>query len=361
MDCSVLEEIFIDDWTHRLQQQLIGKRYPLGGMFELTDRCNLRCVHCYINQPAGCKEARESELTTDEVKSILDQLAEAGVLSITFTGGEVFLRSDFLEIYLYAKRLGFLVTIFTNGTLITREIIDVLTEFRPRLVEITLYGATRETYEKVTGVPGSYDRCINAVDMLLENKFLLYLKSIILKINMEELPLMRKFAEDHGLSFRYDGLIWPRLDGDEKTYAYRLGPEELVALDNGDPERLAEWQRMAEYFGGQLTRAENVYNCGAGLRSFHIDSEGRISACGMARNPNYNLRQTTFIEAWEQIGKIRSLKRQKETICQTCTLGGLCDQCPGWSQIVHGDDETPVDFICKLAHLRSQNLKKSII
>jgi len=361
MEGSVLEEIFIDDWSLGLQEKLRGKRYPLGGMFELTDRCNFKCVHCYINQPAGCKEARESELTTEEVKNILDQLAEAGVLSITFTGGEVFIRPDFLEIYLYAKHLGFLVSIFTNGSLITKKIVDILAEHRPRLIEITLYGATRDTYERVTGVPGSYDKCTNAIDMLLEKNILLYLKSIILTINKSELSMMRNFASDRGLNFRYDGLIWPRLDGNEKTYEYRLEPEELIELDNGDPERQAEWKRIAEQFGGQLTRAENVYNCGAGLRSFHIDSTGRMSACGMARNPNYNLRQMRFIEAWEQIGKIRSLKRQKQTKCQTCTLGGLCDQCPGWSQVVHGDDETPVEFVCKLAHLRSENLKKSIM
>ncbi|MEL7592138.1 MAG: radical SAM protein [Anaerolineaceae bacterium] len=361
MECSVLEEVFIDDWNQGILEKLNGKRYPFGGLFELTDRCNLRCVHCYINQSAGCAQARESELNTDEVKAILDQLVNAGVLSITFTGGEVFLRQDFLEIYLYAKSIGLLVTIFTNGTLITPKIADVLAEYRPRLMEITLYGGTKETYEKVTGVPSSYDRCIKAIELILDRDILLYLKSIILKINASELSMMQHFAKERGLSFRYDGLIWPRLDKTEKSYAYRLNKEELVALDNGDSERMAEWKRIAGSFGGFRSRAEAVYNCGAGLRSFHIDSNGRLSACSMARKPNYELRTITFLDAWERIGEIRSLKRELNTVCRSCEMGGLCSQCPGWSQLVHGDDETPVEFVCELAHLRLKNLKKSII
>ena len=361
MDCSVLEEVFIDDWNQGILDKLKGKRYPFGGLFELTDRCNLGCVHCYINQTAGCTQARESELTTGEVKGILDQLVKAGVFSLTFTGGEVFLRQDFLEIYLYAKKIGLLVSIFTNGTLITPKIADVLAEYRPRLMEITLYGGTKETYEKVTGVPGSYNRCVKAIDMIFDRNILLYLKSIILTINASELSMMQNFAKERNLPFRYDGLIWPRLDMTEKSYKYRLNQEELVALDNGDSERMAEWKRIYQSFGGFKTRAEKTFNCGAGLRSFHIDSNGRLSACSMARNPNYDLRTMTFHDAWERIGEIRSYKRELITICRSCEMGGLCNQCPGWSQLVHGDDETPVNFICELAHLRLNNLKKSII
>ena len=126
MDCSVLPELDLADWGSEIQKQLKGRRFPLTGMFELTDRCNLNCVHCYINQPAGNQVARSKELTTNQVKNILDQVAAAGCLFLTFTGGEVLLRPDFPEIYLHAKQLGILVSIFTNGTLFSQRVIDLL-------------------------------------------------------------------------------------------------------------------------------------------------------------------------------------------------------------------------------------------
>ena len=360
-DCPTFPELNITEWGQDLQKHLKGKRYPLGGMFELTDRCNLDCVHCYINQPASCQSARETELSTVLVKTILDQLAAAGCLFITLTGGEVFLRPDFADIYTHARRLGLLVTVFTNATLLTPRLADLLAEIRPRLVEVTLYGATKETYEKVTSVPGSFDRCMRGISMLLERQIPLNLKSVLLRQNVHELPEMRAFATERGLNFRYDGLLWPRLDGNAIPAENRLTMEELVDLDLNDPLRKAERQRIDDDYGGVLIRSEYVYACGAGIKSFHIDSAGKISACTMARQPSYDLKEIPFHQAWESLGEIRKLKRELQTRCQTCDLGGSCPQCPGWSQAVHGDNETPVEFICQLAHLRVNSLKTSII
>jgi radical SAM protein with 4Fe4S-binding SPASM domain len=92
------------------------------------------------------------------------------------------------------------------------------------------------------------------------------------------------------------------------------------------------------------------------MYNFHIDSHGRMSICTMTRQPNFSILENGFLEAWSHIGELRKLKRQKETICQTCTLGALCQQCPGWSQAAHGDNETPVEFVCKLAHLRNTQI-----
>ncbi len=361
MDCTTIEELGLDQWSSDLLQKLGGRRFPLTGMFELTDRCNLGCVHCYINQAASCQAAKDSELSTDEVKHILDQIAEAGCLNITFSGGEVLIRPDFTEIYLYARRLGLLVTVFTNATLLTPRIADVFAESRPKKVEVTLYGATRETYEKVTGVPGSFDHCMRGIELLLERDIPLNLKSMVLTINLHELPMLRSFAEQRGLEFRYDGNLWPRLDGSSKPYEYRLSIEQMISLDDDNPERQKEWERLSREFSGSASRAEKVFSCGAGLWSFEISSTGHMSICGMARRPSFDLRQLGFVEAWQQMGELRQMKRVTDNKCRTCTLGALCVQCPGWSQVVHGDNETPVEFLCELAHMYADRVKKSII
>lgn len=356
MDCPSEFDFDLDQWSDRLNAQLNSGRYPLSGIIELTDRCNLQCVHCYINQSAGSPAARQSELSTSQVCQIIDSLSSAGCLFLILTGGEVFIRPDFPEIYLHTLRAGILPTIFTNGTMITPELADLLAANPPQIVDITLYGATRETYEAVTQQPGSYERCMRTIGMLRERGIQVSLKSMLLTVNMHELNEMQAFADQLGIKLRYDGTIWPRLDGDRQPYRYRLSTEEMFEIDRTDDERFGEWQKRACEFTDIEVRSGYVFSCGAGLRSFHIDTHGNLSACTMVRNPSYNLLETPFDEAWEKLGELRSLKRKKNTPCETCLVGSLCAQCPGWSQLVHGDMETPVDFICKTGKFRYNHI-----
>jgi len=360
MECSTFYELDLGEFSATLMAQLKGRRYPLSGMFELTERCNLSCIHCYVNQPASSPIARANELTTAQVKDILDQLAEAGCLYLTFTGGEPMLRPDFLELYLHARKRGIIASIFTNGTMLTPEIADGLTQVKPLFIEISLYGATKETYEKVTRVTGSFERCMRGIQLLKERDLPLYLKSALITTNRHELMDMKAFAHKQGIDFRYDGQMWPRLDGDTTPFDYRFSPEELLAIDLEDPERVAEIGRVAREMSGKEVRGMNVYVCGAGLFSFYITAKGLLKGCGMLRYPAYDLKEMSFAEAWEQLGAIRTLKRQKDSACITCAMGALCQQCPAWSQAVHGDDETIVEYLCELAHLRAELVHDNI-
>ena len=128
------------------------------------------------------------ELSTDELRRIIDEIADAGCLWLLFTGGEIFARKDFLEIYTHAKQRGLLISLFTNGTQVTPAIADYLAVWRPFAIEITLYGRTRETYERLTGVPGSFDRCMRGIRLLKERGLPLKLKSVAVTINRHETP-----------------------------------------------------------------------------------------------------------------------------------------------------------------------------
>jgi radical SAM protein with 4Fe4S-binding SPASM domain len=352
VNCSTCPEVDLGQLGDELLLALDGRRYPLAGTLEVTERCNLACRHCYINQPAGSPAARRRELTTAQTTGLLDQMAAAGCLFLLITGGEPLLRPDFSEIYGRARHSGMLVNLFTNGVLLTPAIADLLADMRPLTIEITLYGATAETYEQVTRSPGSYARCRRGIDLLLERDLPLSLKTVLLTTNRHELPVMRALAAELGVTFRYDGTLWPRLDGGEQPYNYRLSIDEMIALDGADPERQAQWDKTAALFSGAGTRAEYVYNCGAGVNTFHVDSFGQMSICTMSRRTSCDLLQMSFGEAWQHLGALRTLKRRMGTACEACTAGGLCMQCPGWSQAVHGDDETPVDFVCQLGRLR---------
>ena len=163
MSCINIKKIGYSKFSDHLHEKYSHDNIPLNVGWEITHRCNLKCSHCYIDPNANKKE-----LNTDEVYSILDKLADAGCLWLLFTGGEPFMRKDFLEIYTYAKKKGFIITIFTNGTLIDEKAVIHLKRYRPFSIEITLYGATKQTYEKITGVPGSFNNCLKGIRLALD-------------------------------------------------------------------------------------------------------------------------------------------------------------------------------------------------
>src|SRR6266481_1959080 len=181
-----MQQLTYGTFTEAVNQLTAGARAALDVTIELTRRCPLTCLHCYNNLPMGDVGAKNHELTLEEHKKLLDELAEMGVVWLLYTGGEIFARKDFFDIYIYAKQKGFLITLFTNGILIDEEVADKLALWRPLGIEITLYGHTEETYEKLTGVPGSFARCRNGVKLLMERNLPLVLKTVPTKINWHE-------------------------------------------------------------------------------------------------------------------------------------------------------------------------------
>ncbi len=148
-----MDHLSYGEFSADLHEKQAGKRVPMQVSIEVTRRCPLECQHCYNNLPMGDQEARRREMTTEEHFRMLDELVDMGCFWLLYTGGEIFARKDFIEIYTYAKQKGFLITLFTNGTLITEKIADYLLEWPPFAIEITLYGRTRETYEALTHDP----------------------------------------------------------------------------------------------------------------------------------------------------------------------------------------------------------------
>jgi len=351
-------EIPVFDTTHYfelLNQKINAQRIPVEGSFELTFRCNLRCVHCYCNLPPHDENALQKELRTNEVLDVLDQVADAGCLWLLLTGGESLLRKDFPEIYTHAKKKGFIITLFTNGTLVTPWVADFLKAWPPHSVEITLYGATRETYEKITRVPGSYRSCLKGIELLVKRGIPLSLKTMAMTLNQGELHLIKAFAEERGLKFRFDAMLNPRLDGTKGPCEFRLPPERVVQLDLEYEERSHEWKEFCEKFIGPFS-SERLFNCGAGISTFHIDPYGIVSPCQMARFQSKGLRAAAFKEVWEEhIPATLKLKPQGDYPCGRCELISLCGQCPGWAWLEEHNPEQPVEYLCRVAHLRAES------
>ena len=356
-----LTELAFDEWGETLLAPLNGGRYPLTGSIELTDRCNMGCKHCYINQAAGDSVIRKRELSTSQIKDIFNQIAEAGCMQLLMTGGEPLLRPDFTELYLYARSIGLMIVLFTNATMITPEIIEVLKSSPPLMVEVSIYGVTKETYEKVTGLPGSFERFLNGMTLLKESGLKAATKSVLLNINMHELAKMKEFAQEMGMPFRYDGSMWPRVNGASTPFDYQLTVEDNIKLDNDDPERLKNWTNFYLKSKDKIFRNEKyAFNCGAGHRSFHIDSQGRIGVCMMVRRPSFSVPELGFSNAWLRLDEVRHAERTKGSKCLSCSAASMCVQCPGWSQLMYNDNETIVDSVCQLTKAREKNILSKV-
>jgi radical SAM protein with 4Fe4S-binding SPASM domain len=281
-----------------------------------------------------------------------------GCFWLLYTGGEIFARKDFLEIYTYAKQKGFLITLFTNGTLITEKIADYLVEWPPFAIEITLYGRTRETYEALTMIPGSYDRCLRGIKLLRERGLPLKLKTVATSINKHEVVAMRQFAEDElGVEFKMDGQINPRIDCSQSPLAVRLTPEEVVALDMHAPKGVSEYRRLAKHDmenPPNLTYDDTVYFCGGGMNTFAINAYGEMGICVISQQETFDIRQSGLRPAWENsLFELRKRKRTRVTKCLQCRIQSLCGMCPANGEMENGDRESPVSFLCHVAHLRA--------
>lgn len=346
------------EFTSRLHDRLGRKRVPIDVSIEVTRRCPLECAHCYNNLPMADPVARREELTLAEHVRILDELAEAGTMWLLYTGGEIFARADFLDIYRHAKAKGLIVTLFTNATLVTERIADVLAEWRPFSVEVTLYGRTRETYERLTGIPGSYDRCLAGVRRLVDRGLSVSLKTVAVTLNRHEVEDMKRFARDElGLEFKFDAMMTPRLDCGKSPLEVRLRPEEIVELDLLDEDRVREWAEQAAMFirPQHLPGHENdVYHCGGGNNGLSIDPYGGMTICNFSMRDVYDLKRGSVAEGWGRfLRDVRARQITRVTKCTACQLKSLCGMCPANAELETGDPETPVDFLCEVAHLRA--------
>ncbi|MDD5129963.1 MAG: radical SAM protein [Candidatus Omnitrophica bacterium] len=334
----------------------VNKNIPIQGQIDLTYKCNLKCVHCYI----GKRNKASKEMSFREVCSVLDQLAASGCLWLALTGGEAMIRRDFKKIYLYAKSKGFLITLLSNGTLIDRRMADLLHRYPPFGIEISIYGVTKKTYESITRVNGSFEKCFNGIKLLHKYGIKFKVKTALMTLNKHEFKAIERLADKFKTTFRYDPMITSDLDGSIEPCGYRLTPEEIVRYDLSNKKRLQEWKKFYKIYYGQKP-ADSVYMCSAGKGMFNIDPSGRLGGCVLSRLPNYNILQGSFREGFfKELPRVYASKiklKNRTNKCYNCSLYVLCGCCPGWNLIEKTAIGTPVAFMCKTAKLRFKKIR----
>ena len=330
------------------------KRRPLQGQIELTYRCNLDCIHCYAK---GVENSPE-ELTTKQLKNILDQIAGQGCINLCLTGGEPLLRHDFPEIYSYAKKKGFLITIFTNGLFLTKESIDLFRKQPPFSIEITVNGITKDTYETITQTPGSFETLMDNLSLAAESGLPLIIKTNCLRQNKDEIGRIKEWTEgllgkplNNKHHFKYDPMIYPRLNGDKTPTTFRLSFDELKDLRKQDIDIWEEYQRRLSSEQPDLGRDKRfLYRCTAWVEQFFINPYGRLKFCQFSDKFSVDLKTTSFRQGFYQaFPALLSQEFKTGSKCKDCSLRPLCYHCPARASLETGDEEAPVEYYCRLA------------
>lgn len=345
---------------------------PLLGRLdiELTERCNNNCMHCYINLPADDAAARSREMSTAQVQDILLEAASLGSLTVRFTGGEPLLREDFEPLYIFARRLGLRVLLFTNATLITPHLADLFARMPPReKIEISLYGMTARTYEASTRAKGSFDAAWRGIHLLWERQVPFVVKGALLPPNRVEIEEFEAWAatipwmdKPPSHSMFYD--LRSRRDSEAKNRAIRkirLSAEDGLAVLTRQPEKYVKGMR--EFCGKFMAPpGDLLFSCGSGVGGGCVDAYGMLQPCMLLRHPDtvYGLGSGSLKDALTRaFPALRELRAQNPDYlarCARCFLKGLCEQCPAKSWSEHGTLDTPVEYQCEIAHVQARYL-----
>jgi radical SAM protein with 4Fe4S-binding SPASM domain len=358
-----------------LWEKMAGGRAVFSFDYEATARCNLDCRHCYISRPARDRAARTRELGVGEIGRIAAEAAARGAVWCLITGGEPLLRKDFFDIYQAILSKGLLVSLFTNATLVTDEHVRFFRKFPPRDIEVTVYGVTKETYDRVTRTRGSFDAFRRGLDRLLASGVTIRLKAMALRSNKHEIAAIGDFCRARTKDYyRFDPHLHLRFDRDEARNAIiraeRLSPREIARLERLDPERFGALTAACGDLlpadpaeGSPAAGCRHIFRCSVGQRSFVVGPEGHLRPCLSLHHPDflYDLRQGSLAEAWDRFlpSVLRRESARPEYLekCGRCPIINLCLWCPAHAYLETGALDLPVEAFCRVAEARAESLK----
>jgi radical SAM protein with 4Fe4S-binding SPASM domain len=304
-------------------------------------------------------DSGKKELSTQEVRSVFDQLVEAGCLHVTLTGGEPLMRKDIITLIDYARRIGLFIRLFTNATLITPPIADKLKELQLISLEISLHSLKRERFDWFTQVAGSYDRTMKALNLFKERMIKIALKINITRANLDEIGELKEFVEYLGAAPEWATVLMPRQDGSKDNITLRLEPESVV---NFDAMLFPDLTRDVDPSLDAIPKSDNnprgrwirgrLFQCGAGKKGLAISPYGELKLCLELPAAGYSVLNGGLKEGWKMLGDcVRSFKPNPDNKCFDCRLRKFCSSCPAKARLECGDMNACPPYYRRLAEL----------
>jgi MoaA/NifB/PqqE/SkfB family radical SAM enzyme len=344
-------QLSMDRFEEQLGDRARRERHPLSCLFEITPRCNLRCHFCYV----ALDPYQGPYLGTDAACRVLDIVERAGVLWLTLTGGEIFSRRDFPTIYEYALAKGLLVTLYTNATMVTEPIAQLLADRPPFSVEVSIYGADEAHYESTTGIPGSFARFERGVARLQAAGVPLLMKCPISTLSADHVEALVQWCAERSLGFKADPVIDARHDGGQQPTLYRIEPRRVLALRD-EIYRLRHGVPRGEgplpecSVRGEPNGPAELYTCGAGRIGFFVDALGNASHCVIDREPSFPILDMPWDALWAAMGSWVTQPLPADAPCSGCSLRGGCSNCPARARLATGNPYLKDQYQCDITH-----------
>lgn len=349
-------------------QKAAASRMPISGTFELTPRCNMNCAMCYIRMSP--EQMRGRERTAEEWIDLGKACAREGMLFLLLTGGEPFLRPDFREIYTELKKLGLLITLNTNGTLLDEQTIQWLSENAPSRVNITVYGGSNRTYHRLCGHSTGFDAMKRGVTLLQQAGIFVNLNASFTNYNIEDMPAIAELGRELGLSVNAATYMFPpvRKTGDGACDPARFTPEAAgLARAQADLQLLPPQvlqARLRAIHGGcpapddseecQRSTDEKM-GCMAGKASFWVTWDGRMTPCGMMNAPAADPFAEGFAPAWKQlVEQTEALTLPLE--CGSCKMRSHCMVCGALCAAETGMTDRKPEYLCRQTEVYLQQM-----
>jgi len=329
---------------------------PLSVQLDLTYRCNERCVHCYLDHDD------HGEMTTAEIKNLLDQMADAGVFYLTISGGEILMRRDFFEILEHARSRTFCIKLKTNGVLIREKEAARLRELGVESVQISIYSHRPEVHDAITKMPGSLRQSIDAVRFLRQQGLYVTMANVLMTQNASDYKEVRLLAQELDAKFIMDPTVTPMMDGDRSILELNVDSSALKEVF-----RNQELVGNVEEFCAPPAAVDqddlDSLPCSAGHTACYVSPYGDVYPCVQFPLPSGNVRETKFVDIWRdspQLKEVRTITLRDMPSCSKCSHGATCTRCPGLAYL-EGNMRGPSTQDCEKSFARtgipSENLK----
>lgn len=360
--------------TSRLLDRM-PERIPMNGTFELTVRCNLHCKMCLFRHDDSENVAiMQKELNAVQWIDMARQVADAGTVNLLITGGEPLLRPDFCKIWEGIYKQGFLITLYTNATLVTPEIMETLQKYPPHTIGVTIYGATPETYEKVCGNADAFHKAITGMQQLHTLPSRMEFRTTIIKDNYHEVDAIEKLVHekvDRDIQLTQTRSVTKAVRGAcADVESCRLSPEDNVRLafrrginiikeyvgDSYDEKNLVAEQINLSKDNMYQPRI-TLFGCDAGMNSYTVSWDGQLLGCQMMGNFATNIISSGFQNAWEEFPKVVSLPPVNDK-CIKCTNLKDCNCCYASRYAETGDLGGWPEYVCQDTKIVNKLIKK---
>lgn len=352
-----MSEPYIVRYLHNKGVQL---GLPIMGNFELTPCCNFNCKMCYVHLSKKEAKRRGKELSTEEWIAIAQKAKEQGMLFLLLTGGEPFLRDDFIPLYTTLHKMGFVISINTNGSLLTEELLQVFKEYPPHRINVTLYGASNETYQKLCGVP-FYDKVVNNIDDLVASEIQVRINASMTPYNKEDLEKIFAFGKDRDLVIKATSYMNPpvRVNPDQTGDDTNRFTAEEAAYYSVQIEKYSykndQFVNRIESIKNKLRMEANCgddslntgMRCRAGRSSFWVTWDGRMIPCGLFECEGFSVKEEGFDRAWENTKEyVKTIHTPTE--CIQCEKRSVCIVCAAMCQNETGFYDRKPKYICSM-------------